>query len=163
LHAPDPEVPVEESVGTLADLQTEGKIQHVGVSNFSLDQLKRAIEVADVQTLQNQYSVVNRREQDEMIDFCREHSISYIPWNPVGGRGNAPKIGEMFQVLGEIAEAHATSPHVIALAWLLGRSPNVLPIPGTRHFEYLKQDCTASELQLTEDELERLNSIGRPD
>ncbi len=159
LHAPDPNVPVEESVGTLADLQREGKIRHIGVSNFSLDQLKRVIAEAEIVSLQNQYSVMNRRGQDEIIDFCEKEEITYIPWNPVGGRGNAPEIGQMYQTLGEIAADHGTAPHTIALAWLLSRSPVILPIPGTRKFEHLKENMKASKIELSAEEKERLEQL----
>lgn len=159
LHAPDPNVPIEESVGTLVDLKEEGKIRFIGVSNFTLNKLKIAMKEAEITSLQNQYSVMNRRNEDEIIDFCEENGITYIPWNPVGGRGNAPKLAEMFSVIGDIADAHDTSPHVVSLAWLLQRSPAIVPIPGTRKLEHVADNIKATELELTSDELERLNEL----
>ncbi len=159
-HAPDPNVPVEESIGTLVDLQREGKIRHIGISNFSLAMLKHIMADAEIVSVQNRYSVMDRREQDEIVDFCEQQEITYIPWNPVGGRGNAPEIGQMFGALGEIGTAHGVAPHTIALAWLLGRSPIMLPIPGTRKFDHLAENMKAPDIELTSDEIERLNSIG---
>ena len=159
LHAPDPNVPLQESIGTLADLQREGKIRFIGVSNFTLEQLQLAKEEVEIISLQNQYSAMNKRTQDAIIDYCEKHSITYIPWNPVGGRGDAPEIGTLFNVLGEIAEAHGSSPHTIALAWLLHRSPVTLPIPGTRKLEHAAQNIKASDIELSAEEIERLNGI----
>lgn len=163
LHAPDPEVPVEESVGALADLQREGKIRHIGVSNLTLDQLKKAREEARIVSLQNQYSVMNRRNQDEIIDYCEAEKITYLPWNPVGGRGNAPKIGQMYETLEKIASSHETSPHAIALAWLLQRSPVIIPIPGTTKGEHLAENMRAAELELSDEEIERLDRLDEPE
>ncbi|MCB0712394.1 MAG: aldo/keto reductase [Ignavibacteriae bacterium] len=159
LHAPDSNVPVEESVGTLRTLQEEGKIRHIGLSNFTLDQLKRGMGEADIVSLQNQYSVMSTRAQDELIAFCEEQEIIYIPWNPIGGRGNAPEIGNLYETLGEIASAHGVTPHTIALSWLLNRSPMMLPIPGTRKFEHLSENMKALEIELSEEEKERLNDL----
>ena len=159
LHAPDPDVPVEESVGTLFDLQQEGKIRYVGVSNFSLDQLKRGMEEGEIVSIQNRYSVMDRRDQDQIIEFCEEENIIYIPWNPVGGRGNAPEIGKMYETLGEIAEDHQVSPHTIALAWLLDRSPIIRPIPGTRKFDHLAENMKSLHVELSDEEVARLEDM----
>jgi len=157
LHAPDPTVPVEESVGTLADLQREGKIIHIGVSNFNADQLERAMREAKIVSLQNQFSVVNQREDMAMLRFCEEHHITYIPWNPVGGQGIAPKLGDQSSALEQIAAAHSLPAHAVALAWLLQLSPAMLPIPGTRKFEHLAEDLKAADLTLSQDEMASLN------
>lgn len=162
-HAIDPSVPLEDSIGTLADLQREGKIRLIGISNYSLDQLRRAMKEAEITSIQNQYSVMNRRDQEAIIEFCAENSITYIPWNPVGGRGNAPNIGAMFTVLQEIANTHSVTPHAVALAWLLQHSPAIIPIPGTRSFEHLAEDVMASDLDLSEEEIRRLDHLGDPD
>ncbi len=159
LHAPDPIVPLQESIGMLNDLQKEGKIRFIGVSNFTLEQLHVATQEASIISLQNQYSAMNKRTQDEIIDYCAEHSITYIPWNPVGGRGNAPKIGTLFTTLEEIANAHGSTPHTVALAWLLHRSQVMLPIPGTRKLEHAAQNITATDLELSTEEIEQLNGI----
>lgn len=163
LHAPDPEVPVEESVGALADMQREGKIRHIGVSNFTLDQMKRIRDEARIVSLQNRYSVMSRRDQEPIIEYCEQEQITYLPWNPVGGRGNAPKIGEMYEVLDEIAAAHDSSPHAVVLAWLLQHSPVIIPIPGTTKFEHLKENMGAADLELSREEIERLDGLDAPE
>lgn len=157
LHAPDPRVPVEESVGTLADLQREGKIRYIGVSNFSLALLERAMREATIVSLQNQFSVINQREDMELLSFCEKNHITYIPWNPVGGRGKAPELEKESSVLEEIAARHKVAPHAIALAWLLQLSPAMLPIPGTRKLEHLAEDLKAAELTLSADEMAELS------
>jgi aryl-alcohol dehydrogenase-like predicted oxidoreductase len=159
LHAPDPSVPIEESLGALADLQREGKVRHIGVSNFSLEQIERAMKEAEIVSVQNQFSVINRDDDDDaVIAFCETNAITFIPWNPVGGRGIAPKLGETSRALDEVASRHATTPHVVALAWLLQRSPQMLPIPGTRRLEHLAENMRAADLALSADDLETLNA-----
>lgn len=156
LHAPDPTVPVEESVGALRDLQREGKIAQIGVSNFSVPLLERARHEAEIATVQNQFSVINQREEEAMVRFCEQNTITYIPWNPVGGRGKAPQLAELSALLAELATTHGTTPHVVAIAWLLQLSPAMLPIPGTTKIEHLEENMTAATLQLTQEEMERL-------
>jgi aryl-alcohol dehydrogenase-like predicted oxidoreductase len=158
LHAPDPNVPVEESVGTLADLQREGKIRYIGVSNFDLGQLERGLRQAEIVSLQNKFSVVSQREERELLDFCEKRSITYIPWNPIGGRGIAPTLGDQSSALEEIARAHDVSAHAAAIAWLLRLSPAMLPIPGTRSFEHLAENLQGAEITLSAEEMGRLNS-----
>jgi aryl-alcohol dehydrogenase-like predicted oxidoreductase len=153
---------VTDSVGELANLKREGKIRHIGVSNFTLEQLKGVRDEAPIVSLQNRYSVMSRRDQDEIIDYCEAEQITYLPWNPVGGRGNAPKIGEMYDVLDDVASAHDASPHAVALAWLLQRSPVIVPIPGTTKFGHLKENIVASEVELSAEEVERLDGLDRP-
>ena len=157
LHAPDPRVPVEESVGTLADLQREGKIRHIGVSNFDLDQLERGMREAEIVSLQNKFSVINQREELALLRFCEERKITYIPWNPVGGRGVAPQLAEQSRALEEIATSHAAAPHAVAIAWLLQLSPAMLPIPGTRSFDHLAEDLKGAEITLSPEEMARLS------
>lgn len=155
LHAPDGHIPVEESVGTLADLQREGKIRYIGVSNFSVDQLERVKPVAEIVSVQNQFSIINRKEERRVIAYCEKHGLTYIPWNPIGGRGRAGDLGHQ-DALGEIAKAHGVSPHAIAIAWLLQLSPTMLPIPGTRSFEHLAADVAGADITLTPEEIARL-------
>jgi len=157
LHAPDPQVPVEESIGTLADMQRQGKIHHIGVSNFSLPQLRRALAETTLVSLQNQFSVINQREDMELLKFCEENSITYIPWNPVGGRGKASKLGDESDVLDTIAARHKVPPHAVALAWLLQLSPVMLPIPGTRKFEHLAENVRGADIQLSDEEMAELS------
>ncbi|MBS1911677.1 MAG: aldo/keto reductase [Bacteroidetes bacterium] len=156
LHAPDPLVPVEESVGTLADLQRDGKIRFVGVSNFSLPLLEQAMKETQIVSLQNQFSVINQREEDALLAFCEANGITYIPWNPIGGRGKAPELAAHSAALEHIAARHGASPHAVALAWLLKRSPAMLPIPGTRHFDHMAQNVQAEHIGLSDDEMKEL-------
>jgi aryl-alcohol dehydrogenase-like predicted oxidoreductase len=157
LHAIDPTVPVEESVGALADLQREGKIRFIGVSNFGLRDLERTVRETEIVSVQNQFSVINHDDEDDaVIAFCEANGLTFIPWNPVGGRGTAPKLGEASAVLDEIATRHDTTPHVVALAWLLQRSPTMIPIPGTRSFEHLAEDLRAADLKLSDEDIAQL-------
>ncbi|MBL7987783.1 MAG: aldo/keto reductase [Chlorobi bacterium] len=156
LHAPDPTVPIEESVGALRDLQREGKIKHIGVSNFSVPLLERAMREAEVASVQNQFSVINQRQEEAVLKFCEQKSITYIPWNPVGGRGKAAQLAEVSALLSEIAAAHNTTPHVVAIAWLLQLSPAMLPIPGTTKIKHLQQNMEAATLTLTAEEMKHL-------
>jgi aryl-alcohol dehydrogenase-like predicted oxidoreductase len=158
LHAPDPAVPVEESVGALGDLQREGKILHVGVSNFSVEQLERSMRETAIVSVQNQFSVINRdADDDAMIAFCEENGLTFIPWNPVGGRGIAPKLAEESAALRKVADRHNTGPHAIALAWLLQRSPCIIPIPGSRSIDHVEENMRAAEITLDEDDLATLD------
>jgi pyridoxine 4-dehydrogenase len=155
LHAPDPAVPLEDSVGALKELQQEGKIRHVGVSNVSLDELERACRVVDVVTVQNRYSVVDRHSED-VLDACVEAGIGFIPWFPLATGDLARRGGP----LAEIARARDATPGQVALAWLLARSPAMLPIPGTSSLEHLEENVRAAELWLSDDELRQIDRAG---
>ncbi len=158
LHAPDPNVPIAESVGAMAALQSEGKIQHIGVSNVSLAQLQAAMTEATVVSVQNQFSVINQREDAELLRFCEGNGITYIPWNPVGGRGKAPELATQSSALEHVALRHGVSAHEIALAWLLRLSPAMLPIPGTRSLQHMAANVRASQIELTPDDMQELSS-----
>ena len=153
LHAPDPKVPFEDSVGALRELEEEGKIRHVGVSNVSLEQLERARGLVDVVTVQNRYNLTNRSSED-VLDSCEEAGIGFIPWFPLA----VGSLTEAGGVLEEVAHAHDATPAQVALAWLLARSPVMLPIPGTGSIEHLEENVEAVELTLTHEERE---TIGR--
>jgi aryl-alcohol dehydrogenase-like predicted oxidoreductase len=159
LHAPDPNVPVSESIGALADLQREGKIRWIGVSNFSLPLLEAARKEATIVSLQNQFSVINQREESELLRYCEKEQITYFPWNPVGGRGKAPELDKQNERLLEVAEAHGTGAHEVALAWLLALSPAMIPIPGSTKFDHVKENMNALELTLTAEEIESLTNV----
>jgi len=150
LHRPDPDTPFEDSVHALAELKDAGLIRHVGLSNVSVDQLDRAREIVDVATVQNQYNVANRDAQ-AVLDACDDYGIGFIPWFPLAA-------GDLDAVDGidEIADAHDATPHQIALAWLLGSSDVTLPIPGTSTLEHLEQNVAAADIDLTDEELARL-------
>ncbi|MBA3262448.1 MAG: aldo/keto reductase [Thermoleophilaceae bacterium] len=151
LHAPDPRVPLEESLGALKQLQDEGKIRHLGVSNVSAEELERARAVVDVVTVQNRYNLVDRHSED-VLDACEAAGIGFIPWFPLA-TGDLARPGGP---LDELARAHDATPGQLAIAWLLARSPAVLPIPGTASEQHLEENVKAAELELEPQEVERL-------
>ncbi len=151
LHSPDPEVPFEDSVGALKELQDEGKIRHIGVSNVSVDELERARELVDVVTVQNRFNLEDRHSED-VLDACSEAGIGFIPWFPLATGDLAQPGGP----LDEVARNHDATPGQVALAWLLGRSDVMLPIPGTSTVAHLEENVAAAELELGEEELDRI-------
>jgi aryl-alcohol dehydrogenase-like predicted oxidoreductase len=151
LHAPDPAVPLEDSLGALKEAQAEGKIRHIGVSNVSLAELDRARAVVDVVTVQNRYNLVDRRSEG-VLDACEAAGIGFIPWFPLA-TGDLARPGGP---LDELADAHDAKPAQLAIAWLLARSPVMLPIPGTASVPHLEENVAAAELQLEPHELDRL-------
>jgi pyridoxine 4-dehydrogenase len=151
LHAPDPQVPYAESVGTLKDLQDEGKIRHVGVSNVNLEQLAEARSIVEVVSVQNRFNLTDRSSQD-VLDVCERDGLGFFPWFPLAA-GDLARPGG---VVAEIAQAHDATPGQVALAWLLQRSPVLLPIPGTGSLAHLEENVAAAGLELDEEELERL-------
>jgi pyridoxine 4-dehydrogenase len=151
LHAPDPKVPFEESVGELARLREEGKIRHVGLSNVSVDQLRRAQEIVPAVSVQNRYSLADRAAEDVLAQ-CERQGIAFLPWYPLA-------VGDLAQpggVVGRIASARGATPAQVALAWLLARAPVVVPIPGTASLRHLEENVAALDLELTEEELAEL-------
>jgi pyridoxine 4-dehydrogenase len=154
LHAVDPEVPLEESVGTLAELRDEGKIGHIGLSNVDTEQLGRAREIAPISSVQNRYSIGDRRSEP-VLDACERDAIAFIPWFPLAA-GDLEADG----VISRIAGAHDATPFQVALAWLLARSPVMLPIPGTSSVEHLEENVAAASMRLTEDEFAELSAAG---
>ena len=152
LHAPDPDVPYEDSVGALAELRSEGKIRHVGVSNVSVAQLQRAREIVDVVSVQNRFNLTDRSSQ-EVLDACERDAIGFFPWFPLA----AGELAQPGGVVAEIAEAHVCSPGQVALAWLLARSPVMLPIPGTGSVAHLEDNVLGATLVLTDEDLNRLD------
>jgi len=151
LHSPDPKVPLEDSLGALKEAQGQGKIRHIGVSNVSLEELERARAVVDVVTVQNRYSLVDRHSEG-VLDACEAAGIGFIPWFPLA-TGDLARPGGP---LDELAEAHDATPAQLAIAWLLARSPVMLPIPGTASVPHLEENVAAGELELEPDELDRL-------
>jgi aryl-alcohol dehydrogenase-like predicted oxidoreductase len=147
LHVPDPKVPFEESVGALAELRAEGKIAHVGLSNVDLDQLRAAREIVPIASVQNEYNVGNRAS-DDVLDVCELDGIAFLPYFPIDA-GDLAKAGG---TLGRVAKAHGVSQAQIALAWLLRRSPVMLPIPGTASREHLAENMAAARIELTDEE-----------
>jgi pyridoxine 4-dehydrogenase len=147
LHRVDPETPLEESVGTIADYRNRGRIRHVGLSEVGIEEIERAQEIVPVTAVQNRYSL-GERGWDDVVDYCAEHEIVFVPFFPLRDEGGRP--------VAEIAERRGASPAQIALAWLLKRSPAMLPIPGTLSLDHLKENLGAVELELTDDEFEAL-------
>lgn len=151
LHAPDPKVPFEDSVGALAGLQAEGKIRHVGLSNVSVEQLHRAQEIVRVVSVQNRYSLVDRASED-VLEECARQRIAFFPWYPLAVGDLARPDG----VLGRIARGRAATAAQVALAWLLARAPVVVPIPGTASPSHLEENVAALDLELSPEELAEL-------
>ncbi|MDS0220443.1 aldo/keto reductase [Haloarcula sp. S1AR25-5A] len=150
-HRPDPDTPFEDSIHALAEMKDEGLIRHIGVSNVSVEQLDRARDIVDVATVQNQYNVAHRDDED-VLAACENYGIGFIPWFPLGA-------GDLDGVDGidEIAERHDATPYQIALAWLLGHSDVTLPIPGTSSLDHLEQNVAASAIDLSDEELAQLS------
>jgi aryl-alcohol dehydrogenase-like predicted oxidoreductase len=151
LHTVDRRVPYEDSVGALKELQDEGKVRHVGVSNVSRDQLTRAQSIVEVVSVQNNYSV-SRRDSEDVLDVCEQQGIAFIPWYPIAS-GNLAKPGS---ALGAIAQEYNATPAQVSLAWLLHRSPAMIPIPGTSSVVHLEENTAASDLELTGEDLKRI-------
>jgi pyridoxine 4-dehydrogenase len=153
LHSPDPRVPLEDSMGALKELQDEGKIRHVGVSNVSVEELHRARAVVEVVTVQNRYNLTERHS-DSMLEACERDGLGFIPWFPLA-------IGELARPggpLDDLARRHDAAPGQLALAWLLARSPVMLPIPGTASVEHLEENVAAQSIELAAEEVERLEA-----
>ena len=155
LHRIDPKVPREEQFGLMKELQDEGKVRHLGLSEVSVWEIKAAQEVFDVATVQNLYNLTNR-QADDVLDYCEPQGIGFIPWFPLA----AGELAEPGGAVAEIAAAHDVTPGQVALAWLLARSPVMLPIPGTSSVEHLEENIAAAQLKLTIDELARLDKAG---
>ena len=150
LHAPDPKVPYEESVGAIKELQDEGKLRLAGISNVSVEQLETAREIVDVVSVQDRFNLEDRDNED-VLDRCEELGVGFIPWRPVSG--GAVEAGPVK----EIADRHDASPAQVALAWLLARSPVMLPIPGTSSVEHLEENVAAAAIELSEEEVAELS------
>lgn len=152
LHTPDPVVSFDVSVETLAELRDEGKIRLVALSNVTQEHIERGRKIVPIVSVQNRYSFADR-EWDYVVEYCQRNQIAFIPWFPLG----AGKVAG--EVLNRVAKAHSASPTQIALAWLLRRSPIMLPIPGTSSIEHLEQNVAAAALRLTDQEFEELSEV----
>jgi pyridoxine 4-dehydrogenase len=152
LHIPDPAISFETSVETLAQLRNEGKIRLVALSNVTQEHIERARKIVPIVSVQNRYSFADR-EWDYAVDYCERNGIAFIPWYPLG----AGKVAGA--LLNEIAQAHSASPTQVALAWLLRRSPIVLPIPGTSSIEHLEENVAAGSLSLGDEDYQMLSRI----
>jgi pyridoxine 4-dehydrogenase len=152
LHIPDPIVSFDLSIETLAQLREEGKIRCLALSNVTQEHIERARKIVPIVSVQNRYSFADR-EWDYVVDYCERNRIVFIPWFPLGAGRIAGEI------LHQIAKAHHASPTQVALAWLLWRSPMMLPIPGTSSIEHLEQNIGAPTLGLREDECQKLSGV----
>src|ERR1700736_4654976 len=152
LHAPDPVVPLAASIETLANMQSQGKIRFVALSNVTVDHIERARKIVPIVSVQNRYSFADR-EWDHVVDYCERNEIAFIRWFPLGA---GPVTGKLLE---RIATARQLKPIEVALAWLLKRSPIMLPIPGTSSILHLEENMQAASLQLTEDESLELTGI----
>jgi len=152
LHHPDPIVSLDDSVGTLAQLKSEGKIRLVGLSNVTQEHIERARRIVPIVSVQNRYSFADR-EWDYVVDYCERNGIAFIPWFPLGAGRVAG------QILDQIARAHQATQHQVAIAWLLKRSPIMLPIPGTSSVKHLEENVAAASLQLSDEEFQKLSRV----
>jgi pyridoxine 4-dehydrogenase len=150
LHTVDPKVPIEDSVGALADMQREGKVRHIGLSNVTVKELERARKIVPIVSVQNRYSVVYRGEED-VLEHCEKLGIAFLPWYPLGDGDalRARKVASLAKKLG-------ASPAQVAIAWLLAKSPVILPIPGTSSIAHLEENVAAAKLRLSSEDLAAL-------
>lgn len=147
LHRVDPETPIEESLAAIKDCQDRGVVRHIGISQVDIDQIERARRVVPIAAVQNQYNL-SERKYEGVVDYCAAEGIVFVPFFPLRGNGGA--------VLNEIAARHSATPQQITLAWLLRRSPAMLPIPGTLSLDHLKDNVAAADIDLTDPEYEAL-------
>ncbi len=156
-HRPDPDVPYEESIGAFKELQDEGKVRWVGISNADVEQIELARSIVDVVAVQNQLSLEYRGPIGKgEVAHCEEHGIAFLAWSPLGGISSAPEAAGEHDAVREAARAHGVSPQQVALAWLLSLSPAVVPIPGSTRPETILDCVAALELELTPAELEAI-------
>lgn len=154
LHRIDPHVPVEDQFGVIAEFQREGLIRHIGLSQVSVADIEKAREHFDVVTVQNLYNVGNRSDED-VLDYCTRNGIGFIPWYPLGGRD----LAQEGSPLTAIAQRVGATPGQVALAWLLQRSPVILPIPGTGSIAHLEENCAAADLTLDPSIVSELDAL----
>lgn len=152
LHAPDPAISFDASIEALAKMQAEGKIHLIGLSNVTQEHIERAQKIAKIVSVQNRYSVFDR-EWEHVLDYCEQRQLAFIPWFPLGAGG----VGH--EILSHIAKAHKAKPIQVALAWLLQRSPMMLPIPGTSSVEHLDEDIGAAGIRLSREEFRELDAV----
>jgi aryl-alcohol dehydrogenase-like predicted oxidoreductase len=147
-HRPDSRVPLEDSIGALVTLKEQGKIRHIGLSNVTEDQLRRAQRLTPIVSIQNRYNLADRRSES-LVDLCEQEQIAFLPWAPIqDAEGNATLL--------EVAKRHDATPRQIALAWQLARSPVILPIPGTGTVAHLEQNAAAASIRLSPAEVDAL-------
>ena len=154
LHRVDPNVPVEESLGAIKRLQEAGKIRHIGLSEVSVAEIERARKVADIVSVQYEYNVITRKSED-VLNYCEAHNLGFIPWFPVA----SGKLTQPGGKLDAIAKKHNATVAQVSIAWLLHRSPVMLPIPGTSSIDHLVENMKSQNLSLSDDEFTTLNAV----
>jgi pyridoxine 4-dehydrogenase len=154
LHRIDPKVPEEESLGALKEMQDAGKIRHIGLSEVSPEQIARARKVVPIVSVQNRYNVEDRK-WEKTLDYCEKEGLGFLPWFPVGGGRGLPS----GNALETVAKARNTTVYPVALAWLLQRSPVMLPIPGTTNLAHLEENVAAAKLKLTPEEFKQIDAL----
>lgn len=156
-HRPDPAVPFVDSVQAFFELQREGKVKHVGLSNVTVEQLRQALELGTVVSVQNNYSLLNR-EHEAVLKFCEQNSIAFIPYFPIGGNTG----GLSAKLLEVIAQKHQATTRQIGLAWLLQHSPVIVPIPGTASLSHLEENVKAAGITLDTEDAAKLDTLAEP-
>jgi aryl-alcohol dehydrogenase-like predicted oxidoreductase len=158
-HRPDPKVPYEESIGALKELLDAGKIRLAGISNADIQQIHQAQEILGgrLVSVQNQFSPAFRSSEKE-LEACTELGIAFLPWSPLGGSGRASRLGDRYAEFGRVAAAHGVSPQRVTLAWMLAKSPVVIPIPGASRPESITDSAQAPELVLSDEEIAALDA-----
>jgi len=154
LHTVDPKVPIEESVGALKQMQDAGKIRHIGLSNVDPQEIARARKIVPILSVQNRYNIEDRKSED-VLKYCEKESLGFLPWFPIGGGGGLKPENP----LNTAAKAHGVSVYQVALAWLLQRSPVMLPIPGTSSLAHLEDNVAAAKLKLTLEEWKAIDAL----
>ena len=149
-HAPDPKVPYEESLGAIVSLQEQGKIRHIGLSNVDESRLRRAQQLATIVSIQNRYNV-DDRDSESIVDLCEQEGMAFLPWAPIREAGGNSSVAP-------IADRLGASPHQVVLAWLLARSPAMLPIPGTGSVSHLEENLASVDLTLTPTDVSSLTA-----
>jgi pyridoxine 4-dehydrogenase len=156
LHRIDPKVPAEDQLGTLKDLQAQGKIKHIGLSEVSVKQIQHARTMVPIVSVQNRYSITDRGSED-ILEYCEQEKLGFIPWFPLA----AGRVSGSESPIGLIAGRWKATPSQVALAWLLARSPVILPIPGTSKVEHLEENMAAAELKIDESRSRELDRLAR--
>ena len=156
LHRIDPKTPVEESLGAIKELQKQGKVRHIGLSEVKVDEIEQARKVVDIVSVQNKYNIGDRAHED-VLEYCTKHNIAFIPWFPVAAGELAKPGGKLDQV----AKAHDATVSQLSLAWLLHHSPVILPIPGTSSVEHLEENVKAQDVTLTDDEWAEIEAAAK--
>jgi len=156
LHRIDSKVPAEDQLGTLKDLQTQGKIKHIGLSEVSVAQIEHARKIVPIVSVQNRYSVIDRAA-DDIVEYCEREKIAFIPWFPLAAGDVSAAGGELERAAGKLE----ITPSQLALAWLLWRSPVILPIPGTSRVEHLEENVAAAALKIDDGTFRGLGKLAR--